>query len=274
MEKIHETYGDQVVQIAVHSSDPMEISAYSSILNTFCDGYPSSVTDRTYVADPSFSSLKSVLATAFQRVAPASISLYAEWDSEAQKKVIFKTKTRFSYSDDNGQYGIAFVLVEDGMKGTGSSWAQANYYSGQTSTGDMAWWGKQGSSVSGVEFNHVAVAGWSVQNGVNNSVKATITAEEEQEYTYTATPPTSSPIQDKTKLKAVALLIDRTNGTIVNAAQSAIVDFATDIKTVDNGQLATDNGAVYDLGGRKLSTSKKGINIIRMTDGTVKKVLR
>ena len=271
MEKVHETYGDQVVQIAVHSGDPMEISAYSSILNTFCDGYPGSVTDRIYLADPSFSSLKSVLATAFKRVAPASIALSAEWDSEAQKKVVFKTTTRFSYSDDNGQYGIAYVLVEDGLTGTGSNWAQKNAYSGN-GTGDMAWWGKQGSSVSGIEYNHVAVAGWSVQKGVNNSVNPTITAGEDQEYTYTATLPTTSPIQDKTKLKAVVLLIDRTNGTIVNAAQSAIADFATGIQsvTVDNG-LSSDEW--FDLSGRKLQTSQKGINIIRMSDGTVKKVL-
>lgn len=272
MEKVHETYGDQVVQIAVHSGDPMEISAYSAVLNAFCDGYPGSVTDRIYLADPSFSSLKSVLTTAFKRVSPASIALSAEWDSEAQKKVIFKTTTRFSYSDDNGQYGIAYVLVEDGLKGTGSNWAQSNYYSGQTSTGDMAWWGKQGSSVSGVEYNHVAVAGWSVQRGVNNSINSTITAGEDQEYSYTATLPTSSPIQDKTKLKAVVLLIDRTNGTIVNAAKSAIADFATSIQsvTIDNN-LSSDEW--FDLSGRKLSTSQKGINIIRMNDGTVKKVL-
>ena len=33
-------------------------------------------------------------------------------------------------------------------------------------------------------------------------------------------------------------------------------------------------GAVYDLNGRKLTVPQKGINIIRMSDGTVKKVLR
>ena len=136
----------------------------------------------------------------------------------------------------------------------------------------MAWWGKQGSSVSGIEYNHVAVAGWSVQRGVNNSVNPTITAGEDQEYTYTATLPTTSPIQDKTKLKAVVLLIDRTNGTIVNATQSAIADFATGIQsvTIDNG-MSSDEW--FDLSGRKLQTSQKGINIIRMSDGTVKKVL-
>ena len=270
MEKVHSTYGDQVVQIAVHSSDPMEITAYSSILNAYCDGYPSSIIDRMYASDPSFSELKKVLAVSFERVAPAAIELSAQWESKEQKKVVFNTTTRFSYSDDSGQFGIAFVLVEDGLTGTGSNWAQKNAYSGQ-GTGDMAWWGSQGTSVTGIEFNHVAVAGWSVRNGVAGSVNSNIDANTEQKYTYTGSISSNTLIQDKTKLKAVALLIDKTNGRIVNAAQCAIDDFETAIQTPG----ATSNGvdATYDLSGRKLSTPEKGINIIRMTDGTVKKVM-
>jgi hypothetical protein len=270
MEKVHSTYGDQVVQIAVHSSDPMEITAYSSILNAYCDGYPSSIIDRMYASDPSFSELKKVLAVSFERVAPAAIELSAQWESKEQKKVVFNTTTRFSYSDDSGQFGIAFVLVEDGLTGTGSNWAQKNAYSGQ-GTGDMAWWGSQGTSVTGLEYNHVAVAGWSVRNGVTGSVNSNIDANTEQKYTYTGSISGITLIQDKTKLKAVALLIDKTNGRIVNAAQCAIDDFETAIQSAGAASNVVD--ATYDLSGRKLSTPEKGINIIRMTDGTVKKVL-
>ena len=270
MEKVHSTYGDQVVQIAVHSSDPMEITAYSSILNAYCDGYPSSIIDRMYASDPSFSELKKVLAVSFERVAPAAIELSAQWESKEQKKVVFNTTTRFSYSDDSGQFGIAFVLVEDGLTGTGSNWAQKNAYSGQ-GTGDMAWWGSQGTSVTGLEYNHVAVAGWSVKNGVTGSVNSNIDANTEQKYTYTGRISSNTLIQDKTKLRAVALLIDKTNGRIVNAAQCAIDDYETAIQSAGAASNVVD--ATYDLSGRKLSTPEKGINIIRMNDGTVKKVM-
>ena len=270
MEKVHSTYGDQVVQIAVHSSDPMEISAYSSILNAYCDGYPSSIIDRMYASDPSFSELKKVLAVSFERVAPAAIELSAQWESKEQKKVVFNTTTRFSYSDDSGQFGIAFVLVEDGLTGTGSNWAQKNAYSGQ-GTGDMAWWGSQGTSVTGLEYNHVAVAGWSVKNGVTGSVNSNIDANTEQKYTYTGSISSNTLIQDKTKLRAVALLIDKTNGRIVNAAQCAIDDYETAIQSAGAASNVVD--ATYDLSGRKLSAPEKGINIIRKNDGTVKKVM-
>ena len=271
MEKIHETYGDQVVQIAVHSGDVMAISAYNSILNTYASGYPSSIIDRRYETDPSFANLKSVLATAFSRVAPAAIELNAEWESTSQNKVVFNTTTHFSYNDDAAQYAIAFVLVEDGLKGTGSSWAQTNNYSGGGSGGDMAFWYKSGSSVSGIEYNHVAVAGWSVQNGVGGSVSQVIDVNTAQKYSYTGSISGNSLIQDKSKLKAIALLIDRLDGTIVNAAQSEIHEHGTAVSSVT----ADSNvpAARYTLDGRMLQTSQKGINIVRMNDGTVKKIL-
>lgn len=271
MEKIHETYGDQVVQIAAHSGDVMAISAYSPIINKFCSGYPGSITDRQYEADPSFSSLKSTLTTAFKRVSPGSIELSAMWNSEANKAVTFTTKTKFNYSEEDGQYAIAYVLTEDGMTGTGSSWAQQNYYNGQSGDSSMSFWYTAGSSVSGLEFNHVAVEGWNVESGVDGSVNPIIEAGVEQEFSYTASISSNSLIQDKSKLKAIVLLIDRTSGKVVNAAQSDIADFTTGINTVSS----KDNMPVarYSLDGRKLPSAEKGINIVHMSDGTVKKIL-
>ena len=261
MEKVHEQYGDQVVQIAAHSGDVMAISDYQSVISTFTEGYPNSITDRRYMADPSYSSLQEVLKMSFARLTQASIALSAEWDSEEQKGVVFNTTTRFAYSEEGGKYGIAYVLVEDGLKGTGSNWAQANYYSGN-GTGEMAWWGKQGSSVSGVEYNHVVVAAWSALNGVDGSVDPVIDADTPQEYSYTASIANKSLIQDKTKLKAIVLLIDRVSGQIVNAAQSPISDYGTGIETVRDAQRAA-NSEIYDLSGRQITNHRltKGLYI-------------
>ena len=271
MDKVHEAYGDQVVQIAAHAGDIMEISAYSDVINTYASGYPTSTTDRQFSADPSFSSLKNALNSSFNRVALGAIELSAEWETAEQKTVIFNTTTRFSFTDYKDQYAIAFVLVEDGLTGTGSSWAQQNYYSGQSTGGDMTWWNQQGSPVTGISFNHVAVAGWNVKNGVNGSVNPDIDADIEQKYSFKGSISGNSLIQDKTKLRAVALLIDRSTGNVENAAQSEIEDFATAISSASsNSEMPA---AIYSLDGRNLPAVQKGINIIRMTDGTVKKVL-
>ena len=272
MELIHRDYGDKIVQIAVHGSDVMTISAYSSVLNKYCNGYPGSITDRQYDEDPSYASLKNVVATALKRVAQGHISLSAMWSSSDKKAVVFNTKTCFGYSDNNGKYAIAYVLTEDGLKGTGSDWAQANYYNGQSGDANMSFWYTAGSPVSGLEFNHVAVAGWSVENGVNGSVNPVLEAGVDQEYSYTGTIPSNAPIQDKSRLKAIVMLIDRETGTIVNAAQAEIQEYGTAVSTVMSDG-SNEPSAVYSVDGRRIQTAEKGINIIRMADGTVKKVL-
>ena len=271
MEKVHETYGDQVVQIAAHNGDIMSINAYQDVISTYTDGFPNSITDRQFEADPSFSSLKSALTKAWNRVASGTIKLFAQWKDATKRAVIFTTKTTFSYRENDGKYSIALILTEDGLKGTSSDWAQQNYYNGQSSSGDMAWWGTAGSPVTGLEFNHVAGAAWGALNGIDGSVSPEIEADIAQEFTYTTGTISTSLIQDKTKLKAIALLIDRITGTIVNAAQTYIEDDATSISSVPTE--ADVPAARYAIDGRMLSTPQKGINIIRMTDGTVKKVL-
>ncbi len=55
-------------------------------------------------------------------------------------------------------------------------------------------------------------------------------------------------------------------GTIV-----ALTDEEVGIKAIDNGQLTIDNA--YDLSGRQQRKMQKGINIIRMSNGTTRKVL-
>ncbi len=274
MEKVNETYGDQVVQIAAHYGDIMAITAYQPVINTFVSGFPSSLTDRQFEADPSFSTLKSALTSSWNRVSQGAIELSAEWEDADQSAVSFSTKTTFGYNDVDGNYAIAFVLTEDGLKGTGSDWIQQNYYSGMTvaqAGADMAWWCSAGSTVSGLEFNHVPVAAWEALYGVDGSVSNTFEADKVQKYSFVGDISNVSLIQDKSKLKAIALLIDRVTGTVVNAAHSDIVEHGTAISSVRSDERVP--AARYSIDGRQLQTSQRGLNIIRMSDGSVKKVL-
>jgi thiol-disulfide isomerase/thioredoxin len=225
MQNVHDKYGDDVVLIAAHNSDPMEIAAYDDVVNTYADGFPSAVIDRATSTHAYY--ILDYMESAFNRVTQGSIEVTATWADDNKTTVDFTTNTKFVYSEDDGQYAIAFVLVEDGLKGTGSSWAQTNYLNGQSGLpSDMKFWRTAGSSVSGLEYDHVAVAAWNAKDGINGSVSSSIKADEVQSFNYTAriAAASLSLIQDKSRLKAVALLIDRSNGTIVNAAQMPIQD--------------------------------------------------
>lgn len=271
MEKTYETYGDKVVLIAAHNSDPMEVSDYNPIM-ALVDGFPSSFINRTQDVYPSVSTLNYYVSQSLNRVTVGSIQAKAMWTSDAKTEISIDTETKFVYNDDNGQYGIAYVLTEDGMSGTGSNWAQSNYLSGGSGDPDMALFYNSGSKVTGLTFNFVAVGAWNIVNGVNGSVNSTITAGEVQNYNFKADITSKSVIQDKSKLKVAALLIDQSTGGIVNAAQVTIQDFnAAAINGIHN---TTATEAVrYTLDGRQVSAPQRGLNIIRLGDGTVRKVM-
>lgn len=275
MQYLHDTYGDQVVLIAVHSSsitgtDPMEISDYSSILNRV-DGFPSSFINRTMDLYPHPYNFQIYMPQVLASTTLGGISVQAAWNSEDMKAIKIDTQTKFVYSEDNGNYGIAFVLVEDGLKGTGSSWSQNNYLSGNSDYMDFKFWYESPSRVTGLEFDHVAVGAWNIANGLANSVSATIVADEIQDYSYTADITSKTVIQDKTKLKVVALLIDKSDGSIINAAQTTIDDYTTGINDASSDNAVET--ARYNINGHKINAPQHGVNIIRMSDGTVKKVV-
>lgn len=271
MENTHETYGDKVVLIAAHNGDPMETSDYNPIMARV-DGFPSSFINRVIDAYPSTSTLNYYVTQALNRVTVGSIQAKAMWTSDAKTEISIDTDTKFVYSDDNGQYGIAYVLIEDGMSGTGSSWAQSNYLSGGSGDPDMALFYNSGSKVTGLTFNFVAVGAWDIANGVKGSVNSTINAGEVQSYNFKADISSNSIIQDKSKLTVAALLIDQLTGGIVNAAQVAIQDLdPTAINTV--GNTTATEAARYTLDGRQVSAAQRGLNIIRFSDGTVRKVM-
>ena len=218
MQKAHDEYGDEVVLIAVHDGDVMEIPAYSPVVYQYADGFPSSRINREGENIYPYY-LMYYINNTFNRATVGTIELVASWADNQQTSIKFDTKTKFVYNDNSGNYGIAFVLVEDGLKGDGSSWAQTNYLSGDSGEDDMSFWFNSPRSVSGIEYNHVAVAGWDLLNGISGSVNSVIKAGEVQEFSYTGDLSQFTNIQDKTKLKAIALLINRENGSIVNAAQ-------------------------------------------------------
>lgn len=246
MDKAKETFGDKAVLIAVHDGDPMVTSDYNPIA-TRATGYPSSIINRSISAYPSASNLNYYINNCLDKITVGEIGVTASWANEGKTSVKIDTDTRFVYTDENGQYGVAFVLIEDGMTGTGSSWAQSNYLSGNSSYAELyPFWYNAASKVTGLEFNHVAVAAWNIEKGADNSIKPSFTAGEVIKYSEEVDIASNNIIQDKSKLKVAALLIDRTTGNIVNAAQTVITDNSVEsvFKFQYGGKDLEDNATV------------------------------
>lgn len=260
MQKAHEAYGDNVALIAVHDGDVMDIGVYGEVLSAYVNGYPSSRINRGPSSIYPSSSLVYYLKSYFDIATQGSIGLIARWADSEKTAVRFSTTSKFYYDAIEEQYGIAFVLVEDGLTGYGSSWAQRNFLSGESGSGEMSFWYKAGEYVSGLEYDHVAVAAWDAMNGVNGSVNPTIQSGVEQKFSFSGDISSNSHIQDKSKLKAIALLIDRANGRIVNAAQATIAESVPVVKGDADGSGFIDDEDVFALVSYLLGDNPNGIS--------------
>ena len=263
MERAHEEFGNRAVLIAIHSGDVMQAEEFQNLVKRV-NGFPSAIIDRKeddfY---PAASDLKKQINNEIKdRVAAGTIEVNASWTSKAKTAIKITTKTKFVYADDNANYAIGYALTEDGMKGSGSDWAQNNNLSQNPSYKNIDFWYNAPSRVTGVEFNHVGVAAWGLEEGINGSVSRSFQKDEELFYSYTANISGKKLIQNKNKLNVIALLINRTTGAIVNAAETtAIDDYTTAIEDIEDSVKNTDN-TVYDLSGRKVQKPQKGIYII------------
>ena len=268
--KAHEIYGNGVVLIAAHNGDVMECSGYYPVTRDV-HSFPSAKMNRCTDFYPRSDRLEIEIEDMLDRTVQGSIELTANWTSTEKNMVQFDTKTKFVYDDNNGQYGIAFVLLEDGLKGTGYEWEQSNYLSGVSGSSEMSFWYSAGSRVAGIEYNHVPVEAWNILDGVDGSVNSVIQSGKYQEYTFKGDISSNKLIQDRGKLKAVALLIDRESGTIVNAAQAEIKDASAGIS--DPTSTPQRVVARYTIDGIQIQTPRKGLNIIKLSDGRKIKVI-
>ena len=265
LENLSEKYGEKVAFIAIHRnfqySDPMQVADYNEITS---ESYPNSYFNRggedVY---PSESNLDNLITNDFEDVPYGMVELSARWNDEEMTSIDFETNTKFALKMTNANYGVALVLTNDGLKGSSATWSQANYLSHYPGYESFTFWYNAPSSVTGVVFNHVAVAAWNIKNGFDGSVKTSFEAGESMKFNYTADISKKTVIQDKSKLKAIALLIDRSTGHIINAAHTTIkpmgveeyymVGSFNDWHTTEEGGrlafVATDEAGIYEATG-------------------------
>lgn len=223
LDKAKEKYGDQVMLIAVHYDDPMATEDYDAVAYN-ARTIPTSFLNRQYIVYPSSSDLIGNVADALKRAVPGKISLQAGWNGDVATatSIQLNATAEFCYEDTKANYGVAYVILADGLKGTGSDWAQKNGYSGDKGSDDMKFWYDSPEVVTGISYDHVAIAAKDIFSGTDFNEKTGVKAGEKMVNTNTISIANNKLVQDKSKLTAVALLIDRSNNQIVNAAKATI----------------------------------------------------
>lgn len=280
MEKMGELYGDQFIGIAWHyfdSSDPMYFVNYS-VPGLSYGSAPLAVVNRSSSAmDPYFNAISAV-ATTLDDLPVVDVKVtgtFAEEDTKVNAKASVESLV-------SGDYNIVYALVADGLTGTTNKWKQKNAYSkiyagsnGANSKSDLPedlqplW---DAGETYFATFNDILIAS-SYTKSKNNATLPTLVENGVVNSEYTLSMPTSTKIKPaikKDKVYVVAMVLDK-KGAIINAAKSLVTN-STGIENVNNSSEATVV-ARYNVNGVQIAAPVKGINIVKMSDGTTRKVL-
>lgn len=278
-----------VITLANHFTyqweDPMQVDDNIDLGNmiiSYTGGLPGALFDRCAAGDPYFG-LSSTgfaadqLSQAVASVIPSegTVSLTADWADEAMTQIKVSTDVVFNYDRIGASYAIAYIISEDGMSGSGQTWLQYNYYSGNSgwaSYDGMQKWVNL-STYATTTYDDVVVAVWGSAEGIDGTISNNmITKGETVNDSRSLSIASNSLIQDKGCLKLTALLINRNNGCIVNAAQVATRTF-TGINSTKAYDSSVKEIARYNANGQRIDAPQKGLNIVKMSNGKSIKIM-
>lgn len=279
MHNMRELYGDQFVGIAMHqynSSDPMYYTSYSLVFQ----GAPRCMVNRSSGDLDPYKDLPKAFMASLKEMPLIDLSVEGAF-SEDTAYVYAKASVESLVS---GDYDIAYMLVADNLSGTTKSWKQSNYfakgtglYHSQSSMPeDLQFLWDAGSSYAAT-YNDVLISS-SYVSSKNKATLPSLVANGSVNSYYTLTMPTKKALKEAIRscgneVYVIAMVLDKKTGAIVNARKAKVADFGTTgIKNVNNSSEATVV-ARYNVNGVQIAAPVKGINIVKMSDGTTRKVL-
>lgn len=209
------------IGIAVHNGDPMVVNEYDS--NTGITGFPGCNVDRAILGgDVS----QSVFINYYnQRKAVPTMGTVSGTVSKSGNQLTINATAKFNTILSTADLRLAAVIVENGVKGTASGYAQSNYYSGGN-YGPMGGYENLPSTVPANQmvYDHVARAIIGGYNGQAGSIPTTLNESTVANYTFNYTVPSTSFAEN---MSVVILLIDNGTGEIFNATEFPVSGLAT-----------------------------------------------
>ncbi|MBK7913613.1 MAG: hypothetical protein IPJ80_08955 [Saprospiraceae bacterium] len=217
MDSLTKLFPNHFVGVAVHNNDPMTVNEYDAGWTSVpgFTGYPSVLTNRKTLGDPN--GLEPVFYDQIVEITPVKIELGASFnDVSRELKVEIKSDFIESVS---GDHIINLIITENGVKGTNSSYNQANVYSGG-SYGVMGGFELLPNPVPAAKmtYNHVARAilgGWA---GIPGDFPQDIPSGSSYIKAYNYIVPPNFNIS---QLKLIGIILNP-NGEVLNVNESSI----------------------------------------------------
>ena len=217
MKYMDDTYGNQkFIGIAVHNNDVMTVAEHNNGLNI--PAFPSAVVNRKLrnVDAMTNAGMEAGYNKFKDDVVPAAIDLTI---SGSGANVGIAVKSTFYTPFASANYRLGVIIMEDGIKGNNASYNQANYASGSSTPVGGFESQPNPAPYTFMVYDHVSMALLGGFNGQAGSVPTAISNGTVANYSFNYTVPSTS---NRTKMYAIAVLIDQTTGEIVNSAKKSI----------------------------------------------------
>lgn len=278
LETMHEEYPDRFVGVAYHSGDAMaSVREFPSSPNGFPDGF----INRTRA---SLGDIYTIWPRYAESSTPADINVSVQWTDETQSALKATSSTRFMESKTKADYGVSYILVADGL--SDPTWEQSNSYAPAEGEEPGEWdnmpgkWGElftHGTNpMMGLVFNDVAMD-LKYVDGFPGSIPTEITTDETITHSCVFTLDEIRKIdivKDRSKLRVVAVLIDRKSGKPVNCNTSLYPDGGSGVGEITDPGVEVVSTEWYSPQGMLIASPAKGIGIViridHLSDGTTK----
>ena len=314
MEKAAKAYPEQFVGIAVHAGDEMETKEYGPLLG-MVGGFPSAMLNRIgySIVDPYYGSQgqnqdpakSGDIINDIKAIASMPVEATANVSSSLKGNSVDVTSSfDFALNTEGAYYSVAYVLLENGLKG----YLQNNYYgkgiqggfasADQIPEEDLRFLFEEGRNGKYMPtFNHVARSIKDV-GGIQGSLND-VKIQQGVKVTHHASITLPATIANSENLEVVVLLIDNITGEIVTAKKAKIGQ-STGIENVqgDAAEVTVEQGAIHVEGNGKVAlytvdgklvkseavngtasvstVGLKGVYVVRVVNGnhvTVKKIM-
>lgn len=294
MEKVKNNMQENACVIALHhynkdnntTADPMYASYYKNL--GFMSA-PSCLVDRKADPDPYYGmndeGIEACVNSINEHPAEADIHLKAIWTDANHKSVNISSTTEL-LTNSKG-YTIGYALTADGLNGNKitssiirNMWKQTNYYVQYTSAqvGDpelsiFCSGGELGQSAVSLTFNDVMIG--SVAGKFTGEQGAGVIFEDEATITLPNTTTDKQrlvPAFDYDKMYVTAIVANA-KGEVANAYRVRVMSQEEYDGIVSVGD---DNAAAkyyYTIDGKQVMQPQTGLNIVKMSDGSVRKVV-
>ena len=267
MKLMNEELPDNFIALSYHNGDPMQITTDYPVS---VSGYPSASLDRTWDVDPYEGTgpaykfgLRDDVLTRMALPFPANVEVTALLSADGTT-ISSETEVYFFNDLAENPYRIFYAVTADNLQGTDASWAQHNYYTGNTAYGANMQLFSEGGSTLFIPFDDVVIYRTDY-SGEPGSLPAAVAVGQTATHSKTFALADmlnykgESLVQDPGLLNVVALLVDTTTGHIVNGCKARVT---SDASIQQIGAEPSGEAAVYDLMGRRVLHPTHGLYLI------------